>query len=95
MSLVQQASYLASADQVAGFEGSAFYSALFSQKIFGKFFVFSRRRCIPAMLEYVLQRKKVNYQTFTYPLTHVSGQGIHKLSSLANWQEICSILAGS
>lgn len=91
--LVQQATYLASADQVAGFEGSAFYSVLFSQNISGKFFVFSRRGSIPVMLEYVLQRKKVDYQTFLFPLVHVSGNGIHKRNSLADWQEICSILA--
>lgn len=63
-----QVELVASSALVAGLDGSAFYTALLARKVWGRFFVFSRRKRIPPMLSTVLRDKGVSVEEFIFPV---------------------------
>lgn len=71
LSLIEQTRIISSADVVAGFDGSQFFSILFSKNVYGKFYVFNSRPVIPNTLPYAFQRKGVDHSLNTFRITDV------------------------
>jgi capsular polysaccharide biosynthesis protein len=84
----EQVERVGSAAYVAGLDGSAFYSVLLAEAVRGRFFVFSRRNHIPPILRLVLEKKTTGHKEFTFPLTHVSGEGPERIMHLEDTEQI-------
>ncbi|MDR1685132.1 MAG: glycosyltransferase family 61 protein [Desulfovibrio sp.] len=69
--LREQVRLISTADIVAGFDGSAFFSLLFSEKIRGRFLVFNRRRGIPETLLYVFRKRHIAFEQYIFVLEPV------------------------
>jgi capsular polysaccharide biosynthesis protein len=73
--LHEQVRHISSAEYIAGFDGSAFYSILFTKKCRAKIFIFSRRKEIPQEIPYALTKKNVEHEEFVFPLAWLSEEG--------------------
>jgi hypothetical protein len=69
--LREQIKLISTAEIVAGFDGSAFFSLLFAEKIRGRFFIFNRRRDIPETLPYVFRKRHVAFEEHVFVLESV------------------------
>jgi hypothetical protein len=69
--LREQAGLISASDVVAGCDGSAFFSLLFSHEVHGKFFVFNRRREFPTTLSYVFQKRNIQFEQHGFELEPV------------------------
>lgn len=68
LSVREQAEYISTSRIVGGFDGSQFFSLLFSKKINGKFFIFNRRPHMAATLPYIFERRKIEYELHNLPI---------------------------
>lgn len=75
LSLYDQVKMVSTADVVAGFDGSQFFSLLFAKEIRGKFLIFNRRKRIPETIPYVLGKRNVSFILHDFDVEHVNGQG--------------------
>ena len=74
LDLLEQISLIASASYVAGFDGSAFYTALLARKNHGHFCIFGRRNMIADTLTYMLTQKGVSKEEHIFPADHLTGE---------------------
>jgi len=72
--LSEQVRLISTADIVAGFDGSAFFSILFSEEIRSKFFVFNRRPHIPKTISYVFQKRNVEFELHNFDVEYIAGE---------------------
>ena len=70
----QQARLIASARHVAGFDGSAFYSALLADKVHGLFHIFGRRNYISHTLSFMLAAKGIALEKHVFQVEHLYGE---------------------
>jgi len=73
--LYEQVSLISTADIVAGFDGSAFFSLLFSKQVRSKFYIFNRRPKIPETIKYVFQRRHVEFELHDFDIEYICGKG--------------------
>lgn len=66
--LREQIKIISTSRIVAGFDGSQFFSLLFSRKAKGKYFVFNRRKEVPQTIPYIFEQKKVDYSLNYFPV---------------------------
>ena len=71
----EQVRLICTADIVAGFDGSAFFSLLFSKDICSKFYIFNRRPHIPKTIPYVLHKRKVQFELHNFDVEYIAGEG--------------------
>lgn len=91
--MYEQVRLISTAAYVAGLEGSAFYSALFAQKIYGKYYVFSRRNMVPEFLDLALTKKNIPHEIHSeLPLQYSSGQGANRRFILLEPSRIIDVL---
>ena len=93
ISLHEQVRLISTSRIVAGFDGSAFYSSLFSRRINGEFFIFNRRENIPEALIYALEKKAVKFHTNHLEIHHISGDGGGANAEASNPKDIVAILS--
>lgn len=74
-SVAQQVEVLAGARNVAGLDGSAFYTLLLARTVASNVLVISRRGFIPALLTRVLEYKKIRHQLHIPKVVHVGERG--------------------
>jgi len=72
--LQDQVRLISTAHIVAGFDGSAFFSILFSEDICSKFYIFNRRPHIPKAIPYVFQKRNVKFELHNFDLEYVAGE---------------------
>ena len=72
--LMEQARIVNRADIVAGFDGSQFFSVLFSKDIRGRFLIFNSRPRIARTLPYIFQRKGIEYALNTFKVKDVGNE---------------------
>lgn len=72
--LREQVRLVSTSDIVAGFDGSQFFTFLFSKEIGAKFFVFNRRKGIPQTIPYALGRRNIEFQLCHFDLEYIDGQ---------------------
>jgi len=94
LTYLEQAQLVSTSRQVAGLDGSAFYSALLADTVHGEFTVFSRRNIIPEILRMALTAKTDKYRGFLIPLEHISGTFAEKRSILRDPRHILAHLRG-
>lgn len=70
--LHEQVRLISTARIVAGCDGSAFFSVLFSEKTHGNFLIFNRRKNIPSTLSYVFQKKDIPFEQHTSQLLPIN-----------------------
>jgi hypothetical protein len=75
LTLQEQVRLMCKADIVAGFDGSAFFSLLFSKDIYSKFYIFNRRQHIPRTLPYVFEKRNVQFALHNFDLEYIAGEG--------------------
>jgi hypothetical protein len=92
LSLREQVKLISTSRIVAGFDGSAFYSSLFSRKLNGAFFVFNRRKSIPEALLYALEKKEVKHHKNRADVQLVSGDGAGADFLVLNPEDIVTTL---
>lgn len=73
--LREQVRVVSSSNIVAGFDGSQFFSLLFSKEARSKFFVFNRRKRIPDTISYAFEKKNAEFSLYTFDLEYVDGDG--------------------
>jgi hypothetical protein len=66
--LREQIKLVATSDIVAGCDGSQFFTFLFSEKIYGNFFIFNRRKDIPQTIPYSLTKRNIEFSLHTFDL---------------------------
>lgn len=66
MTLIEQVKIINSANIVAGFDGSQFFSSLFSNNVSAQFYIFNRRPNIPDTISYALKKKNISHTMMTY-----------------------------
>ena len=71
----EQVRLISTSTIVAGFDGSQFFSFLFAKKIQGNFFIFNRRKSIAKTIPYALDKRNVEFYSYTFDLEHVGGEG--------------------
>lgn len=74
LSMRRQISLLGAAGQVAGFDGSAFFTALLAKKVQGRYTIFGRRNAVAPTIVYALTQKGIHLQSHVFPVTHVRGE---------------------
>lgn len=94
LTYLEQTRLVSTSRQVAGLDGSAFYSALLADTVHGEFTVFSRRNLLPEILRLALIAKTDNYRGFLVPLEHVSGSFAEERSILRDPEHILGPLRG-
>lgn len=75
LNLQDQAKEISSAEYVAGFDGSAFFTAFFIRDIVSKYIVFSRRNGEIDSLTCLFEQKSIPYEYHVLPVEPVSGHG--------------------
>ena len=73
--IYEQVRLISTADIVAGFDGSAFFSLLFSKEVYSKFFIFNRRPKIPETIPYVFQKRHVEFELHDFDVEYICGKG--------------------
>ena len=93
--LEEQIRLISMSRYVAGLDGSAFFTALLARHVFGKFFVFSRRRYIPELVRLALSGKRIDFEEhIPQSLEHISGRLSTARSRLSDPEEILGVLRG-
>jgi capsular polysaccharide biosynthesis protein len=75
LSLPEQVKLISTADIVAGFDGSQFYSLLFAAELAGQFHIFNRRSEIPDAMQYVLQKRNAEFALYNFKVEYICGEG--------------------
>ncbi|MDR1490679.1 MAG: glycosyltransferase family 61 protein, partial [Desulfovibrio sp.] len=70
--LREQVRLISTSDIVAGCDGSAFFSLLFANEIYGKFIVFNRRRDIAKSIPYAFKKRNVLFEQYTFELEPIN-----------------------
>lgn len=73
LSLLEQIKLTSSAKIVAGFDGSQFFSVIFSKKAWGNFFVFNRRVLLAPTLAAMFTQKGIPYSLHNFNVRLVNG----------------------
>ena len=68
-----QIKLLGNSNVVSGFDGSAWFSLLFSKNVNSKVIVFNRRVHKIDTVEYILKAKKINSDFYALPVKYISG----------------------
>lgn len=92
ISLHEQVKLISTADVVAGFDGSQFFSVLFAREIQSKFFVFNRRKNIPETIAYAFKKRNVNFSLHNFDLEYLDGEGAGANYYHPHLHEIIAIL---
>lgn len=92
--LREQVRLVGTSDIIAGFDGSQFFSLLFSKEIYGKFFVFNRRRDIPSAIPYAFQKRNVTFEQHIFDLESVNSEWPITTYHLPEPTKIIEILNG-
>ncbi len=90
--LLDQIRQISTSSIVAGCDGSAFFSLLFAKNIYGKFFVFNRRRNIPPTITYVLQKRNIQFEQHIFQLEPVKEEWPMSIFHQPNIHQIVDIL---
>ena len=90
--LQEQIRLVSTSSIVAGCDGSAFFSLLFSQNVYGKFFVFNRRRDIPATLPYMFQKRNIQFEKYIFDLEPVEEKWPISIFHQPNIYQIIDVL---
>lgn len=90
--LPTQIKLISTSSIVAGCDGSAFFSLLFSHNIYGKFFVFNRRRDIPATLSYMFQKRNIQFKNYIFDLEPVEEKWPISIFHHPNINQILEVL---
>ena len=88
----EQINLLGNSNIVAGFDGSAWFSLLFSKNINSKVFVFNRWLKIISTIEYILKLKNINHKIYELPVKYISGTWAWKNFEHLEPDKIISIL---
>jgi len=75
ISLYEQVRSICTANIVAGFDGSQFFSILFAKEVRSKFLIFNRRKNIPSTITYVFEKRNINFSLHNFDLEYVDGDG--------------------
>ena len=92
--LREQVRLVGTSDIIAGFDGSQFFSLLFSKEVYGKFFVFNRRRGIPSTIPYAFQKRNVTFEQHIFDLESVNSEWPITTYHLPEPTKIIEILNG-
>lgn len=95
LSIQQQTLLVSSADFVAGFDGSAFYSVLFARRVHGHFLIFSRRNVAVKMLTHILLQKGISFKNHIFPVQWVSGEEALARFSMPDYAQVVEVLAAA
>jgi hypothetical protein len=72
LSIREQVRLISTSDVVAGCDGSAFFSLLFSKTIYSKFFVFNRQKDIASPIPYVFNKRNIDFTLHTFDLEPIN-----------------------
>jgi hypothetical protein len=89
-----QVKVLCSAEQVAGFDGSAFLTALLAKKVSGRFTLFGRSNSVAEFNTFALRTKGIVYETHVPEVVEVSGRGATKRWFLPRPESVLDVLLG-
>ena len=91
-----QVRHITSAEQVAGFDGSAFFTALLAKEVKGHFIVFGRRNRIAPAIPYMFSMKGVSFEQHVLPVTPTNeSKGAESRFFLPDSQKLLDILAAA
>jgi capsular polysaccharide biosynthesis protein len=88
----EQVKLISSAEYVAGFDGSQFYTCLFAKKVLGEYIVFNRRPHIAQAIKYAFERKNISYSAHELNITHVEYCSANANFKLDNIAELFNII---
>lgn len=69
----EQVRLTSTAEIVAGFDGSQFFSCMLAKKIYGRFFIFNRRVKIAETIPYILTKRNVEFSLHQFNVKCVEG----------------------
>lgn len=90
--LQEQVRLISTSAIVAGCDGSAFFSVIFSKSAQSKFFVFNRRKNIPPTISYVFQKKNVLFEQHVFDLEPVNEEWPVSIFHHPNIDQIIDVL---
>lgn len=87
-----QVQCISSAEYVAGFDGSAFFTTLLAREIKGHFIVFGRRKVVVSSIPHMLSKKNVSFEQHIPTVNLVQEQGAASLFFLPDIHEVVDVL---
>lgn len=94
-SVAAQIETIAGARNVAGLDGSAFYTTLLARRVTSNLIVISRRGFIPTLIKRTFAHRRFNHHLFVPEIVHVAERGANALFRAVNPREILEAIAAA